>query len=68
MSSWKLIYLKMFLSASRRSDPSHVPDWLLGPDDWVWLYPEVPKKLKSLVEDGFNLLFVSNQSGNDAFF
>lgn len=59
----------MIISASLGSDPSHVADWWFsGPDDWVWLYPEVPKKLKSLVEDGFNLLFVSNQSGNTAFF
>ncbi|XP_075147464.1 polynucleotide kinase 3'-phosphatase isoform X2 [Haematobia irritans] len=32
-------------------------------DDWMLNYPEVPKKLKSLFEDGFKICFFTNQGG-----
>lgn len=35
----------------------------LGPDDWQWWHATVPAKLKQLNEDGYAVVFVSNQSG-----
>ncbi|XP_065371865.1 uncharacterized protein F21D5.5 [Calliphora vicina] len=32
-------------------------------DDWMLNYPEIPKKLKSLKEDGFKICFFTNQGG-----
>ncbi|KAI6653783.1 Bifunctional polynucleotide phosphatase/kinase-like [Oopsacas minuta] len=32
-------------------------------DDWVFLYEEVPKKLKSLFDEGIKLVFITNQGG-----
>lgn len=32
-------------------------------DDWMLNYPEVPKKLKALVDDGFKICFFTNQGG-----
>ncbi|XP_073816232.1 polynucleotide kinase 3'-phosphatase isoform X2 [Musca autumnalis] len=32
-------------------------------DDWMLNYPEVPKKLKCLNEDGFKICFFTNQGG-----
>ncbi|XP_013105344.1 uncharacterized protein F21D5.5 [Stomoxys calcitrans] len=32
-------------------------------DDWMLNYPEVPKKLKSLWQDGFKICFFTNQGG-----
>lgn len=32
-------------------------------DDWIFLYDEVPKKLKSLSDDGYKLVFITNQGG-----
>ncbi|CAG0915620.1 unnamed protein product [Notodromas monacha] len=35
-------------------------------DDWRIIYSEVPKKLKSLVQDGFKIVIMTNQSGVSA--
>jgi len=32
-------------------------------DDWKWLYPEVPKKLKTLHSDGYRIVIFTNQNG-----
>lgn len=32
-------------------------------DDWMLNYPEIPKKLKSLRDDGFKICFFTNQGG-----
>ena len=32
-------------------------------DDWMWLYKCVPDKLKSLQDEGFNIVIFTNQSG-----
>ncbi|KAI8131010.1 hypothetical protein FF38_04306 [Lucilia cuprina] len=32
-------------------------------DDWMLNYPEIPKKLKSLKDDGFKICFFTNQGG-----
>ncbi|CAH1776161.1 unnamed protein product [Owenia fusiformis] len=34
-----------------------------GPKDWKWLYDCVPSKLKQLNEDGYRVIFFSNQAG-----
>ncbi|CZT20336.1 related to bifunctional polynucleotide phosphatase/kinase [Ramularia collo-cygni] len=34
----------------------------LGPDDWQWWHACVPAKLKQLHEDGYAVVFVSNQN------
>ena len=34
-----------------------------GPDDWKFLSGKVSKKLKSLHEDGFNVVIFTNQAG-----
>ncbi|XP_064624829.1 uncharacterized protein F21D5.5-like [Lineus longissimus] len=34
-----------------------------GPKDWVWLYPEVPDKLRSLHKAGNQVVIFSNQAG-----
>jgi len=31
--------------------------------DWKILYPEVPGKLKKLSQDGFKIVFITNQAG-----
>jgi len=31
--------------------------------DWTWLYPCIPNKLKCLWEDGYSIIFFSNQLG-----
>lgn len=31
--------------------------------DWKWLYPSIPGKLRSLHEEGYIVLFLSNQAG-----
>ena len=32
-------------------------------NDWMFLFDEVPKKLKSLFDEGFKLVFITNQGG-----
>lgn len=34
----------------------------VGPDDWQWWHPSVPVKLKQLNNDGYAVVFVSNQN------
>lgn len=34
----------------------------LGPDDWQWWHASVPGKLKQLNDDGYAVVFVSNQN------
>ena len=31
-------------------------------DDWIWLYPNIPEKIKSYYEDGFMIVIFTNQS------
>jgi len=31
-------------------------------DDWVWLYPGVPEKIKQYYEDGYMIVVFTNQS------
>jgi bifunctional polynucleotide phosphatase/kinase len=32
-------------------------------NDWTWYYPNIPKKLKSLSDDGYHIVFFTNQKG-----
>lgn len=31
-------------------------------DDWKWLYPTIPEKIKQYYEDGFMIVIITNQS------
>lgn len=33
-------------------------------DDWVWLYPTIPEKIKNYYDDGFMIVIFTNQSKN----
>jgi len=34
----------------------------LNLDDWVWLYPNIPEKIKKYYDDGFMIVIFTNQS------
>lgn len=35
----------------------------VGRSDWVWLYPEVPERLRELYRDGYRIVVFTNQKG-----